>query len=1260
MTFLHKLARRLAGIHAPFLVLLLTSSCSPGEERDFLSPNPGNTPSPLVSIAISPRVGSLRSGEPIKFTAAGRAANGSPMSPEVVWNATGGSISQDGTFQADAVGLYSVAVQVRNRPDLRDSATVGVFNSPSDILQVVVSPDSVDLTSGDGAQFTATARLPDGSTVSNPPLAWSASRGQVDGSGWYSASGEGELWVRATASNGVHDSVKVRVKPRTSALQQIVVAPGVVTVASGATQQFSVSGWFEGGGTSEVSQVSWSATGGSITGSGRFTAGGSSGAHRVIAKYQGGALADTAFVTVTEPSVVSLAVSPGSATMSPGSNTQFTAVAGMSDGSTRAVGTSWQATGGSISQTGLHTASASPGTYRIIGQVAGTSLADTAIVTVSVPQATLTSLVLNPSVVAVPAGDSRSFSVIASYSDGSSRTPTVTWSATGGTIAPTGLFTAGAAEGSFRLIALDPGSGKADTSVVTVTPPALRQLVLNPASVELRPGESRQFAVSGLWTDGSASTPQVTWTGAGGGFSGAGLFTAGPAEGTFPVMVLDGESGLADTSYVTVALTAPALTALRVTPTLASLPLGGALQFAVTGIRSDGSVVPVPVVWSATGGAVSTTGLYTAGQGQGLWWVAARHASGLADSAQVQISVTAPVLTSMHLAPRTVSLQVNGTRQFSASGTLSDGSVASPVVNWTTNGGTITAGGLYLAPAVVGSYRVVARALTGGFADTALVTVTAPPLLVGLTVTPDSATLSRGGSRQFSATGLYSSGGTASVLATWGATGGTIGSSGLYAAGQISGSFRVIAQTGAVADTVPVQILGPVATGLVLTPESASLSLGGNRQFSTTTTWSDGGSYPSTVSYSATGGTITSGGMYTAGLTAGTFLVIASCSCGVADSSVVGIQAAAPAPVLSQLVLNPPAVTLTPGGIRALTVTALWSDGTTALPQLAWDATGGTMNAAVYTAGQAQGSYRIIVSDLGGTKADTTAISIQNPVLPPPAGDFVVYPDSGTAFILGPQLLAGSSLNPWPWFDQNMRAKGLEHGAAFPADPSTVSNMDGYINQNYYDLGLVLYGAYYRTGDVNFLQYARKVADSWWKSAPQEGANTNWDNGFAPRNVSLGGLMLRAIDGRPEMWPWITAYVRYQFNSWVGLRMAYPSLHYGVRDGGYMLLYAAWLAKAHPDPAVRAEFRQKALDGATQYYARLQYSDGSWRWSDAYAEAPTGMFMQAFMIGLLLDGMVATHRLTGDPRASKARRNPCRQFRRKRPRPRTGSLRYPE
>jgi hypothetical protein len=203
-----------------------------------------------------------------------------------------------------------------------------------------------------------------------------------------------------------------------------------------------------------------------------------------------------------------------------------------------------------------------------------------------------------------------------------------------------------------------------------------------------------------------------------------------------------------------------------------------------------------------------------------------------------------------------------------------------------------------------------------------------------------------------------------------------------------------------------------------------------------------------------------------------------------------------------------------------------------------------------------------------------------------------------------------------------------------------VDTYQGY--KAYYDFALTQYTNYYRTGDQRFLDCARKVADSWWSHAWIDSGRQSSENSLAPRSIGLNGLMLRALDGRPEMWPWITEYVRSQFANWVSNmtgnttsdRATYPGFYFGIRDGAFMLLGAANLARVHPDPTVRDEFRVKALHGAVDYYARLQQTDGSYRWNvddsaPGTLDGFTGM-EQPFMVGILNEGMIAVHRLTND------------------------------
>ena len=233
-------------------------------------------------------------------------------------------------------------------------------------------------------------------------------------------------------------------------------------------------------------------------------------------------------------------------------------------------------------------------------------------------------------------------------------------------------------------------------------------------------------------------------------------------------------------------------------------------------------------------------------------------------------------------------------------------------------------------------------------------------------------------------------------------------------------------------------------------------------------------------------------------------------------------------------------------------------------------------------------------------------------------------------------------------------------GVQADTEYSDGSNLNGdiYMNANYYDLALCLYALYYRTGDPQHLAAARKVADSWWISTPiNGGASRDFEKGsYSPRNSSLGGLMLRALDGRPEMWDWLHSYTRQMFDMWVKRRVKDPQLYQGVRDGSFLLLYATWLGKVLPDSfplsaggtntngaALRASLLADAEDAAVNYFGRLQYPDGSWRWDDGYYKDADGGtlqgVMQPFMVGLLMQALVDVHRATSRPSVKESVKN---------------------
>jgi hypothetical protein len=169
------------------------------------------------------------------------------------------------------------------------------------------------------------------------------------------------------------------------------------------------------------------------------------------------------------------------------------------------------------------------------------------------------------------------------------------------------------------------------------------------------------------------------------------------------------------------------LQSVQVTPAGRTVQAGGTLQFQAAGIMSDGDTTRVSVDWSATGGTITGTGLFTAGAAAGTFRVVGRAAGGLADSVGVTVTVPSPnpTLAAVVVTPPTATVAAGGTVQFAATGRLSNGGAQAVNVTWTSTGGIVSGAGTYTAGALPGSFFVVATG-PGGLADTAAVSITGP------------------------------------------------------------------------------------------------------------------------------------------------------------------------------------------------------------------------------------------------------------------------------------------------------------------------------------------------------------------------------------------------------------------------------------------------------------------------------------------------------------------------------------------------------
>ena len=251
------------------------------------------------------------------------------------------------------------------------------------------------------------------------------------------------------------------------------------------------------------------------------------------------------------------------------------------------------------------------------------------------------------------------------------------------------------------------------------------------------------------------------------------------------------------------AASAVTLESITVTPETASIPKGLTQQYTATGTYSDDSTADITssVTWASSDTLVATInseGLAT-GVGEGSTGITAALGSMVSNVATLM--VTAPILQSITVTPDTATIEVYATQQYMATGTYSDGSTAdiTSSVTWESSiTGVATINSEGLATGVGEGNTVITAALGSAESNEATLTVTLA--LESITVTPETASIPKGLTQQYTATGTYSDDSTADITSsvTWASSDtlvATINSEGL-ATGVGEGSTGITATLG--------------------------------------------------------------------------------------------------------------------------------------------------------------------------------------------------------------------------------------------------------------------------------------------------------------------------------------------------------------------------------------------------------------------------------------------------------------------------------
>jgi 6-phosphogluconolactonase (cycloisomerase 2 family) len=488
-----------------------------------------------------------------------------------------------------------------------------------------------------------------------------------------------------------------------SGLASIAVTPANPSVQLGLQQQFSAIGYYKNGTSALLTtSVAWTSSAASVAAISNTV--GSQGLASTLAQGSTmitatlGGITGSTLLTITPPVLLSIAVTPSSATVLLGGSLQFTATGTYSDGSQQdltntATWISSLTTVATVSQglaTPIHT-----GTATITASVG--SVSGSATLTVLA----VLSLSVQPTNLALAQGQTQQLGAAAEYSDGSFHnvTATATWSSSSPSIASvnSGLVTAVSPGTATITASLDapnfPVGQLRASAAVRVFPPVIAQVALTPASASVLVGTGQQFSAVATYTDGSQQdvTASALWSSSNTAVAAVSPsgFAGGTADGTATVTAtVNSNTATGGPISGSATLTVSGqVTSISVTPASASIPLGTTQQFLASGTYSDGTTANLTAAtWASSNPAVASAsqGLATT-LAQGTTTITAQVGSAVGSAS---LTVGPPALVSIAITPPHPSIQVSASQQLTATGTYTDKSTQDLTgsVTWSSSG----------------------------------------------------------------------------------------------------------------------------------------------------------------------------------------------------------------------------------------------------------------------------------------------------------------------------------------------------------------------------------------------------------------------------------------------------------------------------------------------------------------------------------------------------------------------------------------------
>ena len=488
------------------------------------------TPAVLVSIAVTPAIPTIPLGTTQQFTATGTYTNGSTqnITSTVQWSSdttTVATISNDAATQglASGEGQGSSTITATSA-SVSGSTTLAVTSAA--LVSLAITPATPSIALGTTQQFTATGTFTDGGTQDLTSTAtWSsdtAATATINNAGLAQSHGTGTATVTATSGTA---SSSTLLTVTTASLVSIAINPQTSSIPLGTTQQFTATGTFTDGTTQDLTQTGhWSSTAGSVAtiSNTAATAGLASalatGTTTIGISYN--SVSAQATLVVNPAILASIAISPQTPTIALGTAQQFTATGTYTDGNTQDLTSiaTWNSSDSTVAIVSNNLGSYGLATSSGQGAatISATSNSISNSTTITVGQATLSSIAVTPSSIAVALGYTEQFTATATYSNGSIQdvTQSATWNSSVpavATVSLSGLAT-GQMQGVTNISATLGGASAA--GVLTISSPQLLSINVTPNPGLVTAGGSVQLTATAAYSDGSSQnvTSSSLWS----------------------------------------------------------------------------------------------------------------------------------------------------------------------------------------------------------------------------------------------------------------------------------------------------------------------------------------------------------------------------------------------------------------------------------------------------------------------------------------------------------------------------------------------------------------------------------------------------------------------------------------------------------------------------------------------------------------------------------------------------------------------------